>query len=94
VLHQELINSLDEQYGYVPQNERQRDIVRQEAIKAKYELSTNETAVVSIINEDEYCDIEITRERFEDITEHLLIQTLAIPPGLTVSYTSIYCKKS
>lgn len=78
VLYQELINVLEEQYGYAPKNERQREIVREEAVKAKIGLSTNETVSVSVINEDEYCEVEITKERFEELTEHLLIQTLEL----------------
>lgn len=78
VLYQELINVLEEQYGYVPKNERQREIVREEAVKAKIGLSTNETVSASVINEDEYCEVEITKERFEELTEHLLIQTLEL----------------
>lgn len=78
VLYQELINVLEKQYGYVPKNERQREIVREEAVKAKIGLSTNETVSASVINEDEYCEVEITKERFEELTEHLLIQTLEL----------------
>ena len=78
VLYQELLNILEEQYDYVPKNERLRDIIREEAVKAKIGLSTTETVSVSIINEDEYCEIEISRERFEELTEHLLIQTLEL----------------
>lgn len=78
VLYQELINVLEEQYGYSPKNERQREIVREEAVKVKIGLSTNETVSASVINEDEYCEVEITKERFEELTEHLLIQTLEL----------------
>lgn len=78
VLYQELINKLDEQYGYVPQNERQREIIREEAIQTKIALSTNESASASIIREDDYGVVDITRNRFEEISEHLLDQTLAL----------------
>lgn len=92
VLYQELINALDEQYGYVPKNERQREAVREEAVKAKIALSTTEAETVSIMNEDEYCEIEITRERFEELTEHLLIQTLELVQRVLEESTSIGIK--
>lgn len=78
ILYQELINVLEEQYDYMPKNERMREFVREEAIKAKIELSTNEIVSASVFNGDEYYEVEITKERFEELTEHLLIQTLEL----------------
>lgn len=78
VLYQEILNILNEQYGYIPSNEIERDNIRQEAKKAKIELTDNEICSLSIVNDDDYCDIEITRERFEELTEHLLLQTLEL----------------
>ena len=76
ILYQELLGILDEQFDYTPQNERQRAIIREQSEKAKLELSKHKTAFVSVINDDDYCEFDITRERFEEITEHLLLQTL------------------
>ena len=80
ILYQELINVLEEQYGYIPKNERDREFIRDEAIKAKIELSksTNEIASASVFNGNGYYEVEITKERFEELTEHLLIQTLEL----------------
>ena len=77
MLYQELINKLDEQYGYVPQNERQREIIREEAIQTKIALSTNESASASIIREDDYGVVDITRNRFEEISELSLLKLIS-----------------
>ncbi|MGN8856365.1 Hsp70 family protein [Catenibacterium mitsuokai] len=78
ILYQELVNVLEEQYDYVPKNERMREIVREEAINKKIELSDNEIVSASVFNGNDYYDVELTRERFEELTEHLLIQTLEL----------------
>lgn len=78
ILYQELLVSLNEQYGYNPQSERQRDIIRQEAVKAKIALTDNESFTASVLIDDDFCNVEITRERFEELTQHLLFQTLEL----------------
>lgn len=78
ILYQEILAVLKEQHGYNPQNERQRDIVRQEAVKAKIALTNSESFTASILIEDDFCDVAITRERFEELTQHLLFQTLEL----------------
>lgn len=80
ILYQEFIDVLEEQYDYVPKNERMREFVREEAIKAKIELSANEieSVSVSVFNGNDYYEFEISKERFEELTEHLLIQTLEL----------------
>lgn len=78
ILYQELLSVLNEQYGYSPQNERQRDVIRQEAVKAKIALTDSESFVASVLVENDFCDVEITRERFEKLTQHLLFQTLEL----------------
>ena len=78
ILYQELINVLEEQYDYVPKNERMREIVREEAIKKKIELTDNDIVSASVFNGNDYYDVELTRERFEELTEPLLIQTLEL----------------
>lgn len=88
ILYQELLATLNEQYGYTPQNERQRDIIRQEAVKAKIALTDNETFMVSVLVDDDFCDVEITRERFEEITQHLLFQTLELVQNVLDEATS------
>lgn len=78
ILYQEIISVLKEQYGYTPKNERQREIIRREAINAKIALSDNETFTVSVLNDDVFCNVEITRKRFEELTQYLLFQTLEL----------------
>lgn len=88
ILYQELLAALNEQYGYNLQNERQRDIIRQEAVKAKIALTDDDTFVVSVLVDDDFCDIEITRERFEELTQHLLFQTLELVQNVLDEATS------
>ena len=78
ILYDEIINELQAQYDFVPRNERQKEVIRQEAVKAKIALSDEETYTASIVNEDSYCDIDITRERFENLSQHLIFQTLEL----------------
>lgn len=88
ILYQELLAALNEQYGYNPQNERQRDIIRQEAVKTKIALTDNDTFTVSVLVDDDFCDVEITRERFEELTQHLLFQTLELVQNVLDEATS------
>lgn len=78
ILYQEILSRLQEQYGFVPGNERHRELVRQEAVKAKIALSDNAVYTASVMKDEEYCEIEITRERFEQLSQHLLFQTLEL----------------
>ncbi len=78
VLYNEICRQLKKQYGYVPQNAGQREEIRTEAIKAKIELSSNEKALISVMGKDDYYEVEITRERFEELSRHLLDQTLEL----------------
>lgn len=88
ILYQELLAGLKEQYGYTPQNERQRDIIRQEAVKAKIALTDSESYTASVLIEGDFCDVEITRERFENLTQHLLFQTLELVQNVLDEATS------
>lgn len=88
ILYQELLAVLNEQYGYNPQNERQRDIIRQEAVKAKIALTDSESFTASILVDDDFCNVEITRERFEELTQHLLFQTLELVQNVLDEATS------
>lgn len=88
ILYQELLANLNEQYGYAPQNERQRDVIRQEAVKAKIALTDSESYTASVLVEDDFCDVEITRERFENLTQHLLFQTLELVQNVLDEATS------
>lgn len=88
ILYQELLAVLNEQYGYNPQNERQRDIIRQEAVKAKIALTDSESFTASILVDEDFCDVEITRERFEELTQHLLFQTLELVQNVLDEATS------
>lgn len=80
ILYDEILSKLQEQYAYTPKNVFQREFIRQEAVDAKLTLSDNDVATISVINdsEDSYCDIDITRERFEELSQHLLLQTLEL----------------
>lgn len=76
LLYNEICAKLQEEYGYTPKNERQREGIRKEAVKVKLALSKEQMAVASVVYQEEYCNVEISRERFEELSEHLMVQTL------------------
>ena len=79
VLYQELLSVLQKQYGFEPQNEIQRAEIMREAVKAKIALTDDDIYVASVMNQqNEYCEVEITRERFEKLSEPLVFQTLEL----------------
>lgn len=78
ILVGEITRILREEYDFTPANERARDIIRTEAIRAKLALTKDSSYTVTILNGEEFCDVEITRERFEELSQHLLFQTLEL----------------
>ena len=50
-----------------------------EAVKAKIALTDDNSYLASVMNQqNEYCEVEITRERFEKLSEPLVFQTLEV----------------
>ena len=77
VLYNEIISQLKENYSYEPTTPRQKEFIRQTAVEAKLSLSSDTEFEADIQDADgEYCQISISRERFEQISEHLIMQTL------------------
>lgn len=77
-LLEELIGMLDRDYHYQLQNAQDREDLLQEAIAAKHALSKHAETVFQHQNHQDgtYMDLSITRERFEELTQDLLLQTL------------------
>ena len=70
---------MQKQYGFEPQNEIQRAEIMREAVKAKIALTDDNSYLASVMNQqNEYCEVEITRERFEKLSEPLVFQTLEV----------------
>ncbi len=82
VLISEIYRILKEKYQYKPKSFSVKEEIRKTAIEMKYDLSDvlqGEKSLHKIFNEDgEYYDIEITRERFEQLSKHLLHKTLSL----------------
>lgn len=79
ILYDEICNTLKNEYGYIPQNNNARETIRLAAIKMKHELSDAEASCVPIIlpNGDS-AGIEITRDKFERKSRHLINQTFEL----------------
>ena len=78
LLYEEFCRQLLEQYDYAPKNERDRQKILQAAIQAKFELTDGETSVQQILVKGEYLEVEVTRARFEELSQHLMFQTLEL----------------
>lgn len=78
LLYQEFCRQLLEQNQYTPKNERERQAIRQAAIKAKLELTESQVSIQSIPLKEEYYEVEVSQERFEQLSEHLMVQTLEL----------------
>lgn len=78
LLYQEFCRQLLERYQYAPKNERERQAILQAAIKAKFELTGSQTSMQSIPLKEEYYEVEVSQERFEQLSEHLMVQTLEL----------------
>ena len=78
LLYEEFCRQLLEQYEYAPKNERDRQKILQAAIQAKFELTDGETSVQQILVKGEYLEVEVTQARFEELSQHLMLQTLEL----------------
>ena len=78
LLYEEFCRQLLEQYDYAPKNERDRQKILQAAIQAKFELTDGETSVQQILVKGEYLEVEVTQARFEELSQHLMFQTLEL----------------
>ena len=78
LLYEEFCRQLLEQYDYAPKNERDRQKILQAAIQAKFELTDGETSVQQIPVKGEYLEVEVTQARFEELSQHLMFQTLEL----------------
>ena len=78
LLYEEFCRQLLEQYEYAPKNERDRQKILQAAIQAKFELTDGETSVQQILVKGEYLEVEVTQARFEELSQHLMFQTLEL----------------
>lgn len=82
ILYDEILSQLQEKYAFVPKNDNTRNKIRKKAVEAKFALTDNESFTASIVNNDgDSYDIDITRERFEELSWHLLSQTLELAQG-------------
>lgn len=48
------------------------------AIQAKFELTDGENSVQQILVKGEYLEVEVTQARFEELSQHLMFQTLEL----------------
>lgn len=78
LLYEEFCRQLLEQYDYAPKNERDRQKILQAAIQAKFELTDGENSVQQILVKGEYLEVEVTQARFEELSQHLMFQTLEL----------------
>lgn len=76
IIYDEFYTILKDKYQYVPRSAREKEELRKKAVEAKHELTENEVSVQSILVKDDFQDIEITRERFEELSLGLILQTL------------------
>ena len=77
ILYLEIINNLKVRYGYAPQNNNEKENIRNEAIKIKHELTNDDISSCSIsLPNGEYAEIEISKKTFEEKSKHLIMQTM------------------
>lgn len=88
VLYDEIVKVLRNNYDIELRNETQRELVRQESVNAKIALSSSEIYTASIMIGGSYCNIDITRERFEELSQHLVFQTLELVQSILDEATS------
>ena len=71
---------LKEKYNYVPTNEMKKEDIREAAIEAKHMLSNPdcEEWEISLPAGDEYYEVTVSREKFEEVSSGLMDQTLAL----------------
>ena len=80
VLMDEIMNLLEEESDYVPKTDGEMDEVRRAAVECKHALTDDESYTVTIRSreDDGFYELDITRERFEELSEGLIYRTLTI----------------
>lgn len=78
ILRDEICRILSKEHQWIPRNAADRSWVWETAEEMKYELSEQESSMRSLIVSGEYVDVEITRARFEELSSHLIHQTLEL----------------
>ena len=80
VLYEEICQILKERYDYVPRSEREKEALRQEAVKVKHDLTDNkETSINPMVRTNELVDdIVISRQRFEELIQGKIVRTLEL----------------
>lgn len=77
-IYNEMLAYLKANYNFTPNNNNKRNEIHREAVAAKIALSSDDTYLASFTLDDELCEVEITRERFEQISEYLIVQTMEL----------------
>ena len=75
-LYNEICGILSSKYNVVPQNSVEREAIRNVAVNIKHKLTDSEEVVENIGIGDGYHEIVVTRRRFEQLTEDLILQTM------------------
>lgn len=80
VLIDEIVSRLAEDFGYTPKSDAANANIRAQAVECKLALSESDTCTISVRGKEDEGDYEfdITRERFEELSESLLHRTLTI----------------
>ena len=78
VIYDEICRILREQYDYVPNSSNAREAIKISASNMKHELSDNRVSSCQIFVNGGYVDVEITRERFEQLSRYLIMQTFEL----------------
>lgn len=78
VIYDEFCRILSEKYNYHPGKTADYEWIMEAAVKAKHELSDNESSVQNIMLKDDYYEVELSRERFEQLSQELLNETLIL----------------
>jgi len=78
LLMQEMQEMLLEEYSYQPKNNLDRELLRQEAVAAKHDLSNAESTTIQHQNPEDgsFMELEVTRTRFEALASQLLLETV------------------
>lgn len=77
-IYNELCGLLQREYGIAPRSAIDKEHLREAAVSMKHQLSSAEESVERIYLEGDYREVELTRERFEEISEDLVLQTMSL----------------
>lgn len=75
-IYNELCGVLNAKYNVVPRNENDKESIRNLAVNIKHNLTGSDSCVENIGIDGGYYEVEFTRERFEEIIEDLILQTM------------------